>query len=72
MASAPRGKPGQVEDRKSMMRRCFVCAADMLEPSGRHLAYPGGERRDFPIACASCGLLLAPDADPARCRADLA
>ncbi|GJD46061.1 hypothetical protein AFCDBAGC_3941 [Methylobacterium cerastii] len=55
-----------------MMRRCFVCAADMLEPSGRHLAYPGGERRDFPIACASCGLLLAPDADPARCRADLA
>ena len=55
-----------------MMCRCFVCAADMLEPSGRHLAYPGGERRDFPIACASCGLLLTADADPARCRADLA
>lgn len=54
-----------------MMRRCFVCAADMLEPTTRHLAYPCGVRRAFPIACASCGLLLTMEADPARCRADL-
>ncbi len=55
-----------------MMRRCFVCAADMLQPTKRHLTYPGGRRRDFPLACASCGLLLTADADPDRCHADLA
>ena len=54
------------------MRRCFVCAADMLEPTGRSLVYPGGVRRSFPIACGSCGLLLTTEADPAACRADLA
>jgi hypothetical protein len=54
-----------------MMRRCFVCAADMLGPSERSLTYPGGRVRAFPIACGSCGLLLAADADPARCRAHL-
>lgn len=55
-----------------MMRRCFVCGAAMLQPTDRHLIYPGGRRRAFPLACASCGLLLAADAEPQRCRADLA
>ncbi|MCJ2090030.1 hypothetical protein MKK88_29170 [Methylobacterium sp. E-005] len=54
------------------MRRCFVCAADMLAPSGRHLVYPGGQRRAFPVACGSCGVLLAAEADPGACRAHLA
>ena len=55
-----------------MMRRCFVCAADMLRPSARHLAYPNGRIRTFPIACGACGLLLEVEADPAECRAHLA
>ncbi|MCJ2043089.1 hypothetical protein MKK58_00775 [Methylobacterium sp. J-078] len=54
------------------MRRCFLCAADMLGPSERSLAYPGGRVRAFPIACGSCGLLLEAGADPACCRAHLA
>lgn len=54
------------------MRRCFVCSADMIGPSDRHLAYPGGRCRAFPRACGSCGVLLAGDADPAACREDLA
>ncbi|MBK3400904.1 MULTISPECIES: hypothetical protein [Methylobacterium] len=53
-------------------RRCFLCAAAMLAPSARRLAYPGGRERAFPIACGSCGVLTAPDADPDRCRDDLA
>ena len=55
-----------------MIRRCFVCAADMLGPSDRHLAYPNGRVRAFPIACGACGLLLEMAADPAECRAHLA
>lgn len=55
-----------------MMRRCFVCGADMLGPSTRHLVYPDGQNRLFPIACGSCGLLLEVEADPAACRAHLA
>jgi hypothetical protein len=54
------------------MRRCFVCAADMLGPSDRHLTYPDGQRRAFPLACGSCGVLLAAEADPETCRAHLA
>ncbi|MBA9068358.1 hypothetical protein FHR71_002099 [Methylobacterium sp. RAS18] len=54
------------------MRRCFVCAADMLTPSERHLIYPDGRRRLFPLACASCGVLLEGGADASRCRAHLA
>ncbi|WP_267422271.1 hypothetical protein [Methylobacterium sp. GC_Met_2] len=54
------------------MRRCFVCAADMLGPSERHLTYPGGHRRTFPLACGACGVLLAVGADPESCRAHLA
>ncbi|WP_200943185.1 hypothetical protein [Methylobacterium sp. Leaf123] len=54
------------------MRRCFVCAADMLAPSERHLTYPDGHRRLFPLACASCGVLLERGADASRCRAQLA
>ncbi|MCJ2071268.1 hypothetical protein MKK75_21150 [Methylobacterium sp. J-030] len=53
------------------MRRCFVCAADMLGPSDRHLTYPGGQRRTFPMACGSCGVLIAAEADPAACRTHL-
>jgi len=55
----------------TILRRCFVCSADMLGPSGRHLVYPCGRRRAFPLACGSCGVLIAPEADPARCRRDL-
>jgi hypothetical protein len=54
------------------LRRCFVCAADMLAPSARHLIYPDGRRRAFPLACGSCGVLLERDADASRCRAHLA
>ncbi|MEL6061915.1 MULTISPECIES: hypothetical protein [unclassified Methylobacterium] len=54
------------------MRRCFVCAADMLGSSVRALTYPDGRRRTFPRACGSCGVLLAHDADPAACREHLA
>ncbi|MEE7505750.1 hypothetical protein [Methylobacterium mesophilicum] len=54
------------------MRRCIVCAADMLGPSERHLIYPGGQRRAFPLACGSCGLLLETEADAQTCRAHLA
>ena len=55
-----------------MMRRCFVCAADMLGPSARRLIYPNGRDRAFPIACGSCGLLLEVGAEPTECRAHLA
>jgi len=55
-----------------IMRRCFVCAADMLGPSGRSVVYPDGRRRTFPRACGSCGVLVAGDADPAACREHLA
>ena len=54
------------------MRRCFVCAADMIGPSDRTLSYPGGERRAFPRACNACGVLLADGGDPEACRAHLA
>ncbi len=54
------------------LRRCFVCAADTFAPSQRCLIYPDGRRRPFPLACASCGLLLEREADAARCRAHLA
>ncbi|MFH6780970.1 MULTISPECIES: hypothetical protein [Methylobacterium] len=53
-------------------RRCFLCAAAMLAPSTRRLAYPGGRERAFPVACGSCGVLTEPDADPDRCWGDLA
>ncbi|MCJ2015132.1 hypothetical protein [Methylobacterium sp. J-076] len=53
------------------MRRCFVCAADMLGPSDRHLTFGGGRRRAFPRACGSCGVLLADGADAGICRAHL-
>jgi len=53
-------------------RRCFVCAADMLAPSTRNLDFPGGRQRAFPVGCGSCGVLIAPEADPDRCWRDLA
>jgi hypothetical protein len=53
-------------------RRCFVCAADMLAPSTRGLAFPDGRRRLFRIACGSCGILIEPGADPDRSWRDLA
>ncbi len=53
------------------LRRCFVCAADMLAPSGRHLTFSDGRRRRFPLACGSCGVLLDGPADASRCRAHL-
>lgn len=49
------------------MRRCFVCEADTLEPTSRHIRYPDGSRRGFPRVCASCGVLLAAGADAATC-----
>ncbi|WP_232628711.1 hypothetical protein [Methylobacterium sp. Leaf118] len=54
------------------MRRCFVCDADMVAPSARHLIYPEGGRRAFPWACGACGVLLEGDAEAARCREHLA
>jgi len=54
------------------MRRCFVCRADTLEPTDRTLVYPGGARRAFARACASCGALFDAGADDAACRAHLA
>ena len=71
---AGHARQGLRGDRKHGMpctRRCFVCGADLLAPSERTLVYPCGRRRSFPIACGSCGILLEPDADPARCRAHL-
>lgn len=56
----------------TILRRCFVCAADMLVPSERHLIYSDGRRRPFALACASCGVLLEPGADASRCQAHLA
>ena len=53
------------------MRRCFLCAAPMLEPTGRTLTFPDGRRRAFPRACGSCGVLLAEDAEAEACRRDL-
>ncbi|KQT61166.1 hypothetical protein ASG52_17440 [Methylobacterium sp. Leaf456] len=53
------------------MRRCFVCAADMQAPSERHLTFPDGRRRAFPLACGSCGVLLDGPADASRWRAHL-
>jgi hypothetical protein len=53
-------------------RRCFVCAADMLAPSTRGLAFPDDRRRLFRIACGSCGILIEPGADPDRSWRDLA
>jgi hypothetical protein len=44
----------------------------MLVPSERHLIYPDGRCRLFPLACASCGVLLERGADASRCRAHLA
>lgn len=44
----------------------------MIGPSGRYLTYPGGQRRTFPLACGSCGVLLTAGADPEACRAHLA
>lgn len=64
---APQEKPFAV----TTLRRCFVCAADMLAPSERHLTFPDGRRRRFPLACASCGVLLEPEADARRCHAHL-
>ncbi len=55
----------------TILRRCFVCAADMLTPSERHLIFPDGRRRAFALACGSCGVLLDRQADAARCRAHL-
>ncbi len=52
-------------------RRCFVCAAAMIAPTGRHLIFADGSRRDFAFACQSCGVLLAEGADPAAARAHL-
>ncbi|CAM2797015.1 hypothetical protein JHFBIEKO_0161 [Methylobacterium mesophilicum] len=54
------------------LRRCFVCAADMLAPNARSLDFPGGRRRLFAIGCDSCGVLIEPDADPDQCWRDLA
>lgn len=54
------------------MRRCFICQADTIEPTGRHLVYPDGQRRAFPLACASCGVLLDAGADSSECWAHLA
>ena len=54
------------------MRRCFVCEADILEPTDRHIVHEDGRRRGFPLACASCGVLVDAGADPAACWADLA
>lgn len=53
------------------MRRCFLCRADMLAPTGRTLAYPDGAGRTFVRACGSCGVLLTEDAEPDACRRDL-
>jgi hypothetical protein len=53
------------------LRRCFVCAADTIAPTGRHLVFGDGRRRDFSRACRSCGVLIADEADPAEARAHL-
>ncbi len=53
------------------MRRCFLCAADMLGPTERSLRFPDGTMRRFALACGSCGVLLQPGADPGPCRRDL-
>lgn len=39
--------------------RCRLCDARALRPTTRHLAYPSGRIRLFPLACGFCGLLLA-------------
>ncbi|WP_419830014.1 hypothetical protein [Methylobacterium sp.] len=44
----------------------------MLAPNARVLDFPGGWRRLFAIGCASCGVLIDPDADADRCWRDLA
>ena len=53
------------------MRRCFLCAADMLGPTERSLRFPDGATRRFAIACGSCGMLLQQGAEPGSCRRDL-
>lgn len=53
------------------MRRCFICLADTLEATTRALVYANGRRRVFPLACASCGVLLDPGLDPDACRSHL-
>lgn len=54
------------------MRRCFVCRADTLRSTGRHIVYADGRRRAFPLACASCGVLFAGGADQDACWTHLA
>jgi len=54
------------------MRRCFLCDADTLEPTARCIRYPDGARRDFALACASCGVVIAEEADGAACWRHLA
>lgn len=53
------------------MRRCFLCAADMLGPTDRTLVFPDGTRRGYALACGSCGLLLSMSLSPEDCRRDL-
>ena len=67
-----RDKPDPRGAVSAMTRRCFVCAAAMLAPSARHLDFPDGRRRMFPVGCGSCGILTEPDADPDACWRDLA
>jgi hypothetical protein len=43
----------------------------MIAPTGRHLIFADGRRRDFAFACQSCGVLLADGADPAAALAHL-
>lgn len=67
MRLAPQG----IQFHVTTLRRCFVCAADMLNPSERHLTFPDGRRRAFALACGSCGVLLDRHADASRCRTHL-
>ncbi|KQT69096.1 hypothetical protein ASG54_04505 [Aureimonas sp. Leaf460] len=51
--------------------RCPLCEARAIGPSGRHLVYPSGRARRFPLACAFCGLALAEEAEPGSVRTHL-
>ncbi|KQT84264.1 hypothetical protein [Methylobacterium sp. Leaf466] len=53
------------------MRRCFVCLADTLAPTRRHIVYADGRQRVFPIVCASCGVVFEEEADHGTCRTHL-